>query len=119
MNIERHDIDVETGTGGTATSYSAAPVSARILQIHFVPATSAGLGTAGTVTLKGEVTAETIWAEAPTGSCTRIPRRAPTNTASVSATNFREPFYVANERLKVTVTGAGASKSGIIRVITG
>jgi hypothetical protein len=92
-------------------------VSARVLSVHFVPATSDGIVATGELTVQTVVTAQSVWSITTTGTVAAAPRqRVQTSTGAVSAW---EPFYVANERLKVTVAGGGAAKSGQVRILTG
>ena len=123
MHVDRHDIAVLTGTGSTATAYSVAAVSGRILGINIVLPTSGQVVSTGVITVKTNTTNQTVWTKTATGTRTVYPR-APTHTAAgaVFATAAGNPvpqhFIAANELLKVTVAGGGVAKAATIRVFT-
>lgn len=117
MKTRRHDISILTGTGGTATEFTE-PVSGMILSLHYLQATASAIPATGELALGSEVTEQTIWGETATGTMHRAPRQPTHSAAGAAATSAYEYFFVANERLKVTVAGGGSGKRGVIRVIT-
>jgi hypothetical protein len=120
--LERHDIAILTGTGATATSYSGI-ANGSVMQIQILLPTSGQVVSTGVITVKGAVTNQTIWTKTATGSRTVAPRQ-PTLTAAgatfatAAGQPVASPFFVANEKIKVTVAGGGVAKTATIRIIT-
>lgn len=120
MYVKRHELTVNTSTGGAATVYTPL-VNARVLSVHYTLATSTPLASGGTLSVITDQTGETVISQAlGAASFTKTPRKL-TDTATggsgpAGAVAF---FYAGDERVRVTVTGGGSSTTGTVTVLTG
>lgn len=127
MFIERQSVSVTTGTGGTATGYTARPVNGRLLGIHYIPDGSTPFATTVGVTITTEDTGVTILAETGyNAAANRFPRQQIHSTtggvitSATGATNeYAEPLAIANERIKIAIASGGATKTGRFDVVIG
>jgi hypothetical protein len=122
MHAERHVVTITTAADGTGTGYTPA-VTGRVLAIHYVKTDfAAGVD----VTVTGEATGETIWAESNVDASTSRYPRVATHGSDGAAALFaaagqavREPAVLANDRVKIQVAQGGDAKSGAFHVVIG
>ena len=118
-----------TGDGtGSATGFTAGPVSGRILQVLYTPGT-AGFANASVIAITGEETGTVIQTITTSGTAAfqTVPVQnvsGPTGTVAVYATGatgatVTAPVIIANERVKVLASNIGANKSGTVSIIVG
>jgi len=121
MYTERHVVTLTTDGSGAATGYTP-NLWGRILGIRYLK-TDFSNGVTFSVTV--ESTGQTVWSEASVNaSATRYPRDQVHNTSGTALTyngtqTVNEPIAVANDRLVITVSSGGATKTGQVVVIVG
>lgn len=123
MHVERHAIAITTAADGSATAYTSAPVTGRILTLVY---TKTDFDNGSTITVTTDATGQSVWAETGVNaSTTRSPRLATCSiagAASLYATGgaaVNDHIYAANERIKVVVASGGNVKTGTITVLVG
>lgn len=131
MNIRRLDVSLSATTGDTNTA-TTETVNGRVLGIHITygaSATSGGFATTALVSVVSAVTNQTVYSETLTTLATttvylpRAPRRVQQTSAGVSLTAteslVREPYFVANETLRVAATTVGSgTRTATVYIIT-
>ncbi len=123
MYAERHTITFTThSSAGTATAYTSGIVNGPILEIRYV---KTDLGDGATITFTGEDTGTDIFEiTAMNASATHLPRSPTTDrdgtAITYDATNaVHECVVLANERIKLVISGGDNSKTGTFYIIVG
>lgn len=124
MYVKRYVIELNTGTGTTATGRTDQHINARVLQIEYARPTADQLAATSVLTVKTNTTSRTIWSEAAgSADLFRVPRQvvhASDGTAATSALDGNgSPFVVADEQVRASVAGGGTGKAGTIRILVG
>ncbi len=122
MRAIRHTVSITTDASGDGTGYTGV-IDGRIFSVQYVKTDYAdGVDFACT----GEETATAVWSQDNVNaSATVAPRQATHSTAGVASLYAAggEPveacICLANERMKIVVSGGGATKSGTFHVIAG
>jgi hypothetical protein len=121
MWIEEHIVVVASDGDGDGVGYTP-PVTGRVLGIHYVKDSyAAGVD----IDVSTENFGVALWSEDDVNASKSLyPRVAVQGTDGVDATldgtrPMLEPAPVADERIKITVAQAGASKSGQFTVLVG
>jgi hypothetical protein len=121
MFTKRETVTLTTAADGSVIDYST-PVNGRVLSVRYVKTDFAdGVDFAITT----ETSGQQIWdQDNVNASATKAPRQAVHNTAGVAAeyaTGFAivEPIVVADERIKISITNGGATKSGTFHITIG
>jgi hypothetical protein len=121
MFLKRETVTITTAADGSGIGYSK-PVNGRILSVQYVKTDFAdGVDFA----ITSETTAQQIWAQDNVNAAAiKAPRQAVHNTAGVAAeytTGFAivEPVVVAEERIKISITNGGDTKSGTFHITIG
>jgi len=117
---ERHIVTVTSDGSGDGTGYSPV-ITGKISTIRYAKTDYAD-GVDFTITL--EATGESVWAEADVNaSATRAPRQAThgtDGTASLYAAGgepVEDKIAVANDRVKIVIASAGATKTGNFHIV--
>lgn len=117
---ERHVVTVTSDGSGDGTGYTPV-ITGKISTIRYVK-TDYTNGVDFTITL--EATGETVWAEENVNASTqRAPRQATHSTAGVASlyaaggTAVEDHVVAANDRVKIVVAQAGATKTGAFHVV--
>lgn len=117
---ERHVVTVTSDGSGDGTGYTPV-LTGKISTIRYVKTDYAD-GVDFTVTL--EATGESVWAESNVNaSATRAPRQATHSVAGVAAVYAAageavlDHIAAANDRVKIVVASAGATKVGTFHVV--
>lgn len=125
MHVEKHSISVTTATDGSATVYTSAAITGRILAIHYIKPSTGGFDNGSTMTATLEATGEPIWAEANVNaSAIRYPRAGVHDAVGVAATLdgtrlARDYVYAVKDRVKIVVASGGNTKAATINIIVG
>jgi len=126
---ERHSVTVTTAADGSATAYiggadGAGTLTGRVITIIY---TKTDFADGSTFTVTSEATGEGIWTETGVNaSAVRAPRQ-PThgNDDGVTAkyasggTLVRDYIVLANDRIKIVISGGGNAKTGAFTVVMG
>jgi hypothetical protein len=117
--VRRVRVDVTTDGAGAATVYSES-VSGLLSHIVYVKGT---IGSTPTFTVTNETTGESLWTEANvSASAVRAPRMPTHNQSGVAAlyaaggTAVNDMIGLANDRVKIVVSGGGATATGTFYV---
>lgn len=120
-HAQRLVVAVTTASDGSATAYSAGPVTGKVSQIRYVKTDFAD---GSTITVTSEATGETIWTEASVNaSATRAPRQATHSTAGAAAlyaaggTAVNDKIALASDRIKIVIASGGATKTGTFHIV--
>ena len=116
--VQRYVLDVVTATGGGATAFT--PVTTgRVAEIKYVKDGSNGYTNGVDLTVESEATATQFWREDDVNASKTVYPVAGATTATGAALLFAAggtavpvPFFVAEDRLKVTVASGGNTKTG-------
>ena len=119
----RHTVIVTTIVGGTATAYTTAKITGRILGIRYV---KTDFTNGVDFTIVGETTATPIWTQVNVdASVTVAPRQATCDTAGVASLYAAggEPvedyIVLADERISITIAQGGDLKVGTFHFLIG
>lgn len=131
MNPRQRVLAIATDGAGAATVNDSVQISGRIVDVRYVPDGSVPMTGTPVLTLtslgdasQGGAT-QSIWAEtlaSPGSAAQRAPRQATHGATGAAAlyaaggTGVLDKFVMANETLKLTVSGGGASKKGTVVV---
>jgi len=127
MFIERHIVTLAVNAAGALTTYTATPVSGRVLAIRYVPHATTPLDTAADLTITGEESGVAIATLVDIGTVafTKAIRTPTHDVAGVALVYIAAgqavtaPVVVAGERLKVVVAQGGVSMSGTLHIFVG
>jgi hypothetical protein len=125
--VVRHDFTLTTDGSGNATVFSSQQAVGEVRNVRYVPDGSIPLTNTANVTVTLEGSGLPIIAITGIGSvaATWAPLQATHTTAAAAAlyaaggTAVTDRIGVCNERIKVTVSGGGASKTGVLYVWVG
>lgn len=113
-------VAVETAADGSATAYSEI-CTGKISTIRYVKTDFAD---GSTITITSEATGETILSETGiNASATRAPRQATHSVAGAAAlyaaggAAVNDKIAVANDRIKIAVSGGGDTKRGTFHIV--
>lgn len=117
----RLTVPVTTDGSGAATVYSD-PIAAGVLShIVYVKGT---IGATPTFTITTETTNETLWSESNvSASAVRAPRQPTHSTAgaaslyAVGGTAVNDKIAIANDRVKIVISGGGATATGTFHIV--
>jgi hypothetical protein len=132
MFTQRFTVPLATSAGGTQTTTTTdqgvnGQVNGRILEVYYVPDGTVPLATGAVVTLTGETTGIPILTVTGIGTTAvnYAPRQATHTIAGAASlyasggTAVTDHIYIANERVQVTISSGGASKSGTLYIVVG
>jgi hypothetical protein len=116
--VQRYVLDVVTATGGGATAFS--PVTTgRVAEIKYVKDGSNAYTNGVDFTVESEATATQFWREDDVNASKTVYPVAGATTFAGAALLFATggtavpvPFYVAQDRLKITIAAGGDTKTG-------
>jgi hypothetical protein len=125
--VVRHDFTLTTDGSGNATVYSTRHVNGDIRSVRYVPDGSTPLTNTGSVTVTAEGSGLPIIAISAIGSvaATWAPLQAAHSTAAAAllyaagGTAVTDRIGVCDERIKVVVSGGGATKTGVLYIWVG
>lgn len=118
-------VEVTTSSSGAVTGYTS-PVTGIISAIVYEPSTLAALATGVALAITMERTGIGLWSQTGLDAAKTVSPTQPIHTqagvarlASSAAplTEIGGPIAVANDRVKVAITGGGDAKSGTFRVL--
>ncbi len=122
MHAQRYEITVPVSAGGVADVTSPV-VNGRILSIQYVKTDYAD---GSTFTLTGKRTGMAIWSESNVNASTTRAPGQPTHSqvgAAIvqgdSASPVNDYIYVADEEIRIQVSGGGVSKTGKFYITVG
>ena len=111
----RYKVVVTTAADGSATAYFPGNIQGRISSIQYVKTDFAD---GSTITVTGETTGTSIWAQTGVNASATVAPRQPTHSlagvASIYATTFPVLDYIAisDERIKIVIASGGNTKTG-------
>jgi hypothetical protein len=116
--VQRYVLDVVTGTGGTATAFS--PVTTgRVAEIKYVKDATNAYADGVDFTVESDATATQFWREDDVNASKTVYPVAGATTVAGAALLFATggtavpvPFFVAEDRLKITIAAGGNTKTG-------
>lgn len=122
MYPQRITVTIETDADGDGIGYTPV-VDGRVLSIQYV---KDDYDNGVTVDVVGEETGQVIWDQDAVNASAQVAPRQPTHDKLGAASLYAaggEPvedyYYVANERIKVTIGSGGNTKSGKFHVVVG
>ena len=117
----RLTVNITTAADGTATAFSDEIDFGLLHQIVY---TKTNFVDGSTITVSGETTGQVLWQETGVNAnAVRAPRQPTQNTTGGAAlyaaggTSVLDKIAVVAERLKITVSGAGAATTGRLDII--
>jgi len=120
---EAHTITVTTDASGNATEYSPV-VTGRIMTIIYTKPGSGGFDTGVDFSITTEDTGQDVWVEDNVDASKTISPRQPTHDKAGTASLYAgsgEPvedyIIAASERIKVTISNGGDTKTGTFVII--
>lgn len=122
---ERHSVTVTTAADGTATAYTNAHLTGRVVTVVYTADGSAPYDNTVDATITGEQSGVTIFVKANiTASFTHSPRQATHLNTDASALLYAAggatvggDVFVANERIKIVLAQGGDTKTGLWKFI--
>lgn len=114
--IQGSTLSVTANSSGEVSTYSVETFNGFLQAIQYTPGSSA-FSTAAGATFSGEVSGQKFLVMSPFNSTVDTvfsPRTSIHSTAGSTVAGF-ERFMLANERIKVDVSSAGAGKNGTFR----
>jgi hypothetical protein len=130
MFARRFTLALTTAADGTGTGYIG-PIDPSgnvqaidfgwVSSIRYVKPGSGSYSDGSTITITGETTGIGILTiTGMNASATNYPRSlSHANTDGAAGTDPREPIVIASERIKVVISGGGATKTGTFYVVLG
>jgi len=125
MYVQKYVVNATTNASGDAVVYTPV-INGRVLSIQYIKPTSGGYDDGVDFDVATEDTAVAIWSQDDVNVSAMVAPRQPTHTsAGVAAlyaaegTGVNDYFYVANERLKITVDAGGSATTGQFVVLAG
>ena len=115
-------IPLTTDGSGNCTALSPNAVTGRVLAVLYNKGTLSGTPTVTVTTEQTQQAIVTLTAIAASANkYPRVPVHDETGTAATlnGTQAMREPVMVANERVKVTVSGGGATLAGTVTLVIG
>lgn len=117
----RLSVTVTTAADGSATAYSEHVDYGLLSQIRYVKTDFAD---GSTFAITSEATGETLWSETGVNaSATRAPRQATHSTAGAAAlyaaggAAVNDKIAIANDRIKIEISGGGDTKTGVFHFL--
>jgi hypothetical protein len=116
--VQRHTINITTSSGGTATAFTPV-VTGRVASIQYVKPGSNAFANGVDFTVESEATGTQFWREDNVNAAKTVyPVAGSTlfnGTALLHATGGTAvpvPFFVAQDRLKITIAEGGNATNG-------
>lgn len=113
--VRRLTVQVTTAADGSVTAFSESIDCGLLSQIRYLKTDFAD----GSTLITSEATGETLWSESGVNaSATRAPRQATHGTNGAAAlyaaggAAVLEKIALANDRIKIVISGGGNAKSG-------
>jgi len=117
MNLNTYTVPVTTDASGDAVAYTPT-VNGRLINIIYTKAGTNGLDTA-TFAIVGETTGVSLWGEASVNASKTVAPAQPLHSQAGAALLYAAggaavtgPIYLVDERIKITISSGGATKSG-------
>ena len=125
MYVQKYVVNATTNASGDAVVYTPV-INGRVLSIQYIKPTSGGYDDGVDFDVATEDTAVAIWSQDDVNVSAMVAPRQPTHTSAgvaalyaAAGTGVNDFFYVANERLKITVDAGGNVTTGQFVVLAG
>ncbi len=125
MYVQKHTVNVTVNASGDGTGYTP-PVNGRVLSIQYIKATSGGYDNGVKFDVETEDTSIKMWDQDAVNASAVVAPRQPTHSNAGAAalyaaegTAVNDYYYVADERIKITVDDGGNATTGQFIVLVG
>lgn len=113
---QTHTVEITTDASGAATAYTP-PIYGPVWQIHYA---KTDFDNGSTFTITANRTGQNIWTETGVNASTMRATRQPTHTqAGVAISGGTDLIVLANDLVKIVISGGGNTKTGTFYVIAG